>query len=237
MMTCPHCGLPLDPNYSVSYSHQYESSLPWRSQVTSSAPNFTEATRRTPTGRPSLAGDVAVPFLQALITALVVAIVAIPLTIAFGKPWWLPLVIASVVLLVVWWVLLWGGRELLWTTETIINENVPASAQRALPAPRVEVAVNQERHTELDDLPGPLPLLQKFAQGVTDDRWTFSERGAARSGYGATAFKELRDIFLQRGWATWNVPGSPQQGVNLNGKGRAISRGIAGPPSPAQDGS
>lgn len=243
MKICPHCHRPIRSRRSARPGHTFEMSAsapPWP-QADSPAPTYTEATKRSPVRAASMDSDVFVPFFQALITSVVIAILAIPLTILMAWPWQCPLLAFCLVLPLAWWGFVSDQRSTLWAVETIINEDLNGDgyigAQAALPPPRVEVEVREGPVTQLHDLPGDLDALSNFARGVIDHRWRFSERGAAASGYGATTFKELRTIFIERGWAVWNHPNYPQQGVALTRKGAEILIQLGDtPPSPTDGG-
>lgn len=234
--TCPHCGRQIELTKANTRStalamwHQrqtFESAVPAIAQA-HPAPQFSEAERRAPARAASVESDVLVPATQALITGAVSLIPGIALTIWLEMPWYSPFLIAGGVIALFWLYLLDAHRKLLWSVETIINRDIDGDGAKGNPKPaRVEVAVKAHRHTELDDLPGPVDALREFAQDVYSGRVTFSERGARKSGYGATAFKELRTTFINRGWATWNVPGEARQGVKLTAKGRAVMHGLS----------
>lgn len=226
---CPMCGRPLDPAYQVHQRSVFEAPAPWE-RSPAAPPSVTEATRKTPAGKATLDGDVMVPLFQAVITAITVSLFVIPLAMLMGWPLSLALVAFALVLMLAWLRLLVDQRSLLWSVETIIREDIDGDGhigQPQLPTPRVEVSVSDQGHIQLDDLPGPLNELRAFVKGVVEGYWTFSERGAAESGYGVTRFKELRTRFIERGWASWNNAQSPQQGVRLTRKGWAVIRGTS----------
>jgi len=109
-----------------------------------------------------------------------------------------------------------------------------AQQQRAPVAPvvRIESFVRDNGSTQprtiLDDLPGPLDKLQWFCRNILDSRATFSERAARAPdvGYTREQWATIRNVFIDRGWACWNHPGSVQQGVTLLAAGRSALRDI-----------
>lgn len=245
---CAYCGQPIQPRLPANWYYveptTYETSLGWPKQFAnengSSGPSgkYTEATRRKPTRDPNIASDVAVPAGQTLITALVVLVFTTPISIWMQWPWYGPFIVAALAFGVAWLIFVVIQNETLYTVETIINEDLDGDGQVGpppqLPAPHVTVELSDGRSKYFDELPGQLAELQYFAAGILDRRWSFSERGAAESGYGAAQFKGLREVFLARQWAMWNNPAYPQQGVALNRKGQAIiSQLAATPPTPS----
>ena len=89
---------------------------------------------------------------------------------------------------------------------------------------RVEVK-NQKGGWQFADLPGEKKCLIEFAKSVLSGR-SFSEREATRSGLTQEQFGRLRDIFVDRGWASWNHPTRKQQGITIARNGRAVLRAI-----------
>jgi len=229
---CPHCGqsIKLTKEYATAgwqLSQRFDSAVP-AIATTRPAPQVTEAERRTPARPASVESDVMVPGAQALATGVALGIIAIPVSIYFQLHWTTPLTVLAIGTAGTWMSLLGAHRKLLWTVETIINRDIDGDGATGNPKPaRVEVEVTAGRTTQLDDFPGPPEQLQKFANDVYSGRVTFSERGAGNSGYGATAFKELRKKFIARGWATWRTPGEARQGADLTAKGYAVMHGMA----------
>ena len=234
--TCPHCGQSIQLTKANTATAQamwhrrqtFESAVPAIAPA-QSGPRFSEAERRTPARAASVESDVLVPATQALITGTVSLIPGIALTIAAQWPWYSPFLIAGGVIALFWLYLLDAHRKLLWSVETIINRDVDGDGATGKPEPArtVRVEVQRQKTTEIDDLPGPADALADFAAGVLSHRYSFSERGAARAGYGATAFKQLRATFVARGWAQWRNPDAPQQGIDLRHTGAAILKQLA----------
>ena len=242
MTNCPYCDNPIALTRGAPESSfgtltpttgtrhwNFESAVPAVGAIpTAPPPVFSEARRESPARPASVESDVMVPGAQALATGAAFCVIAIPITIYFHLHWTTPLTVLAIGTAGTWMILLGAHRRLLWTVETIINRDIDGDGKTGNPKPaRVEVAIKEHRHTQMDDLPGPVDALREFAHDIHSGRVTFSERGARKSGYGATAFKELRTIFITRGWATWTVPGESRQGVKLTAKGRAVMHGLS----------
>jgi len=116
----------------------------------------------------------------------------------------------------------------------------PARTERAL---RVQVGTDDDQRRQYADLPDTRAFWD-LADAVTSDRKPFAESTASWCGMpidvpshetiDEMGFRQLRDLFLRRGWATWKNANHHQQGVQLLAAGRAVLRDVAAatPPPP-----
>lgn len=77
-----------------------------------------------------------------------------------------------------------------------------------------------------DELPGTVRQWRDLAEMVLRQHApeTFSLRTAERVGLTREQWNAARDIFIARGWAEWNHPDAPQQGVTLRLIGKRALR-------------
>jgi hypothetical protein len=205
------------------------------------------AERQSPAFLPTKESNVIVPLLEALITGAFVGIctMAIVPFIDFrfgpyiirggfwnGLGWGGALFIGASF---VQWIRLTGNyRNLLWRLETVSGVDVDNDGDIGQPAPphKVQVQVEQGSRWQFEDLPGDAHALWQFADDVTNERVSFSEAGARKSGYGAENYGRLRDVFIKRGWAGWRDVMNRQQGVELYRNGRSVLKAISSDPPP-----
>ena len=205
-------------------------------------PKFSRA-ERTYAGRAaSKEADVDVPLFQALLTGVLVGIpIGVGLTLRAHWPWYAVPIITTCVTSAMWIILLYRHQASLWVHEIIENEDKDGDGYIG-PPPRQEWRVQGEiRHEHGDrpaslslfDLPCPSPDdLRAFARGILAGRASFSELSAAKYHYGPLMWEELRDDFINRGWAFWKHPTVRQQGVGLTEAGQATISIIADAPLP-----
>jgi hypothetical protein len=99
----------------------------------------------------------------------------------------------------------------------------------------VKVEVKNKGLWQFATLPGQPAALVALAQAITTKRETFAERTATNAGMTQEEFGKLRDIFVNRGWASWNNPTVRTQGLTITFNGKAILRSIAASPLPQDD--
>jgi hypothetical protein len=202
-------------------------------------PEFKEATRDTPARPPSDEADFLVPFKRSAVTGLVFG-GAIGFGIGIKTPdvpfgediLWTGVIVLTTFGLA-WLFFMARSDSTLWIRERIINRDLDNDGH--IGAIRVEAHLHreddEEEHWDLARLPAPSwELLQEFAKDVLNEHTqiTFSERGAARYGYSQEMFRDLRDRFVEAGWARWRNPAHHEQGAALLVGGKAILRNIAG---------
>ena len=177
-----------------------------------------EYSRESPAGdQTNVEAAVHVPLRQALITAVAAGLVAAVITVAQGRPWTLPPIVAIAAFALAWWLLMLDSRRLLRTVETVTTDqssNDPLSfqievTQHSAGAPSMKFALFPKRCR-----PDHVLL---FAQAARDDRLT--PEGASLS---RRKFNAIRDIFMRRGWLEWRNPDHHSQGLQLTVAGRNV---------------
>lgn len=99
----------------------------------------------------------------------------------------------------------------------------PQIAERVI---RVEVPERggaTERRAFLPDV----PEVRQFARMAANGQ-TFSLRTAERAKVGREDWNDIRDTFLDRGWAVWRDEREKRQGLQLTHVGRAVLRYVGG---------
>ena len=109
---------------------------------------------------------------------------------------------------------------------SIIERFTSREPDTIIPQSTVRVEVKSEKAWQFADLPGTQSALIELAKSALSTK-SFSERTATRAGLTQEEFGKLRDIFIDRGWATWNHPTRKQQGVTISRNGRAVLRAIS----------
>lgn len=252
-MNCPNCGFKLDPRpgklgrLARAYGGYRQKRIttmnntamvPWQPVAAGDRISaFTEAERRTPTRPQNLESDFLTPLAQALATGCFIGIGGIYGAWLYPGVIWYHGLAAGVVAAGAHWIIAtFWNRNLLWTVERIINTDINQDGDIGQPAPsKIEVEVKEGGTRTILDLftdPNNPSIVNKFIQAVADNETAFSERGAAKVGYSAELFKELRDEFVRRGVAYWKHPTEKRQGVELSVAGRAMLRELARLPYP-----
>lgn len=193
-------------------------------------PDGAELESAAPARAADLVADVAVPFLQAVVTG---ALVGSLLTLALAElvPDYdgdLLLVWAGATLTIstlAWLFLLLDTRKLLWAIERLTGADLDGN-QVAGPVVRVEVTSG--RREVYFDLPGTPEALATLARGVlngrsfAEDSW--SGRGAP---FSRGEFRQIRDALIERGLAVWRNPQAKAQGVELTAAGKSVFQRLA----------
>ena len=179
---------------------------------------------------------VTIPFYQALISGLLAGILIAILIYAFGgsaKYILFGLLITWVVVTgIVWLILLSNWRELVWNMEAQLGMDLTGDQVIGRPGdediPIVEVWLNSTdgRQQQRAQLPASESELRQLAQGIllknllfTEDAWT--GRGKL---FSQGRFQELRQAFIEKGWASWIDPLEHRTGVQITPPGRAVLR-------------
>ncbi len=188
---------------------------------------------KTPRREPKLEGDVFVPGLQAVFTALAGGIMAALLALAFGWSWKVPVVILALALAGAW---LWRLRvvdSLLWTIETWVDQDLngdnlvgrpavaftlanPAQARQAVTAENRQAAESAER-----------VALLAFADACFVKGTSEGSHGITASGPDRDEYTKKRDALLSLGVARWKNPARPKAGW-LMAVSRQRAHGIIG---------
>lgn len=221
--------------------------MPWKSHTMKplhsgdavAAESFHESTRTTPHRAATRESDVAVPLQQAAITAGVITLPAVVLTVASGWPIHVPLVVGAASFTMSWFWLLRDSRSLLRITERIVNRDIDGDGRigdEPAESKPVRVEVREQREGGMTmrflDMPIDEAQLQTFARGLLSGQ-PFSERAWAGDGkpFSQNDFAALRDKLIETGYARWKG-GERRMGAELTAKGRAMFAGLADSPTP-----
>lgn len=178
---------------------------------------------------PSVAADVTVPFLQSVITAFMISLVATGIIWgAFGlnflKTWGITFGIG---LVIAWFWRLGVITSTLWHIEEALGRDITGDHVVGKPQPAVRIEVARENRTEYVDIEqlDDVAALRKFAiLGLTN---RFNERAVKQAfGWSREHWTEVRDDLVERRWLKWNGPEGSTQGVVLTSSGEAALREI-----------
>lgn len=178
---------------------------------------------------------VVIPLMQSFITAVLVAIVVGTVLVLLDySPWKWAFVAWAIV-----WALSWIFGVTRWDRlvkriETALSidlnlDGLIGSAPADKPGIRLVVSMDNNRRTQLVDLPVDEEKLVLLAQGLLR-KTPFTERIWSGTGrpFTQSEFDEIRSEFLSRGWGRWVNDDHPQQGVVLTPLGEAVMQELAG---------
>jgi hypothetical protein len=197
---------------------------------------YFEATRERPARALNLESDFVTPALQALTIGMFVFFLSIYAVWYFGWQWHFVCFATIAAGGIFFLASLTANRKLLWIVESIVQSDLDGNEVVGTPPTiRVETRQTDEHghHWQFADLVVDQSKLINFAKDIEAGH-SFSERTARRSGITQDELKDLRSEFIRKGWANWNNPKRPQQGVTLSRNGKAIIREIARAPSPME---
>ena len=200
------------------------------------SPSLPLAGQRSEATRPqAIESDVSVPLRQALISGGLLMLCALNEVLLFWLlPWYVGLAAIPVwlVILAIWFGLMYFNRRLLWRVESVYNVDIDGDKHVGPPEPtrvvRLELHKSDREHEQFkfEDIPIPKKSgyagLIVFAREIVRGAATFAERPATEYGYSRSEWEALRDKFRERGWAEWNHPSEPRQGVTLTDEGREV---------------
>jgi hypothetical protein len=118
--------------------------------------------------------------------------------------------------------------------ETITKTDLNHDGKVGRPEHIVKVEMKNSGKWQFATLPGQPAALVALAAAVVSGG-SFAERTATDAGLTQEQYSDLRDIFVDRGWAVWNHPTRRQQGVTLTISGKAVLRSIAASPLPQDE--
>lgn len=196
-----------------------------------------------------LVADVITPAFWAVIGGSGIGLTAIPVSVWLRLEWWWPVTIWLGSTTVLFFV---SGRNTLhdWSlvshTEELQRAEPPPAPmlQRTSRTIRAEVTDEHGQRRQFADLPDTYAFWQ-FSRAVAIDGQSFSEATAKACGIlidveswaepDQMGFRQVRDLFIARGWAAWRNPEYRNQGVILRLAGKNILRQIADSPPPQED--
>ena len=229
---CPHCGAPIQRKplalRRVPEDAGAVRQFAFGGDVASGA---TWQEHRRPARPADVASDVAAPALQAFVTGLAAAGVALLLVVGLRLPWLAVPAAGAVAFALSWLALLAEHRRALWQVERFQYE--PANAPETTPAPeparttRLAVTLGNVHHER--ELPLEPDALLRLARALAGGERPFSERELVRAGLlsGRAQYEQTRDVFLKVGWLRWRNPNDRRQGADWTAPGRAGLRALA----------
>lgn len=178
-----------------------------------------------PMRQPSVASDVMVPFLQSIITGLIVGtgITTLLWHLADAPFWGTWVIIASTSAVAAWLWRLGTVSETLWTVERIIGRDITGD----------DVVGKPEAHIVTVRGPGVSTLTPEERKRVEFIQFIRGIDATGDSTYrrwqhllGRTKYEEFRDALLKTGLAEWIDESNHQRGWRLTMPGEAIITGI-----------
>ncbi len=200
-----------------------------------------EVMRESPARRASREADVTVPFLQAVLSAAMAAVVSASvltgLSVWLSWRWWIvPVGSLSLGFLVMAWRwedLLADSRSLLRRVETIINEDLDGDGRVGEPErPEFVESVHMEVEHKGDrrggafaDLPVSRSLFVVWASSVTGGGSLAVSRWAGKSApFSRSEYDQMMEFLMRAGIVAWVNAKEPKHGRELTRPGKAALR-------------
>jgi hypothetical protein len=138
--------------------------------------------------------------------------------------------------LIAWFFFVNEWRAMVWQTENFLHRDIDGDGYQGQPAPPQTVRVEMLRdavdgpypQTQIAELPTSKEKMTDLARGVLGGT-PFSEPQWSGAGalFSRNEFRQVRDVFLSRGWVRWKDDRYPQQGLELSPAGKAVMRTFA----------
>lgn len=241
-MECPICGYKSGGGWSRCDSHVFEQvadfgpatrPAPGRSPTPAIAavPAGVTLERRRPARAADLRSDVAVPFIQAVITGLLAT--GIGGGVAVCGKWDVAAVggvVGGLVMGGAWLLLLREHRDLLWETEEITGLDLDGDGHVGAPvSTTLEITIpgDHGKQTKIADLPAAPEQLRALAQGMLRGRMAETEWYGRGKLFSKGKFYALRQELIDRGLMVWVNPKAHTQGTELTAVGRSVFRRLA----------
>jgi len=184
----------------------------------------------TPARSASIASDVVVPFLQALVTAIVTGLVSLFPVIALDLPLLTSLLAGALAMGMTWLYLLGEHRRSLWQHERFEHEPEPPVVQPQQPPEiGVKLAVDEgPGHMRFGHLPIDHATLVTLAKALEGGR-AFSVAGLTGRGklLSRGEFETLRSWLLDSDYAHWKDSENRNLGIEFTNRGAAFWRALA----------
>ena len=190
-----------------------------------------------PVALPTMEANVHVPVNQAIITGCLFAPIVI-LAVSSAARFWVPTGEAILIGGIAGGIALFGMASYQWHTKTEFYDSLLHVVETELgidldgdssigPPPVVKVEVKSEdgNRWQFADLPGSPDALREFAKyyfmgmGFTDET-------AQLAGLTQKEMRDLRESFVQKGWAGWKHASRKQQGIEVWHVGKSVLRAI-----------
>lgn len=140
-------------------------------------------------------------------------------------------------------IVMFGTAAVYWFKKTNFYDNllvqqiepyldVDLDGDGAIGPPTIKVEVKSEdgNRWQFADLPGKPEALQDFAKRVLMGQG-FTDETGAMAGLTQKEVKDLREAFVEKGWAGWKHSTRKQQGIDLRQVGKSILRAIKESPT------
>lgn len=239
MARCPHCGKRITNSQKRTPVFESSARSPLR-QTAILPPPPLEIQR--PVAMPSLESNVHVPANQAIITGCLFAPV-VGLTV-FSIAYIGRISAAESILsgFITGGITLFSTATWQWLSKTAFYDSLLQTVETAFDvdldgdgevgAIRTEVKVNNNwKYADLPCDRGKEQALIDFLEGVVAGTVTFSERGAASSGYNVDRFKKLREVFIKNRFA-YRKGKADNSPIIFTVSGNAMMRDVISNPPP-----
>jgi hypothetical protein len=238
METCPYCkqqlsiipfNSPVSTFFNRHTTFENASPTPFSMPITAQPTDYQKV---TPIARLE-PRDVTTALYDSGVSFVLVALAGGAIAYAAGLPW---LVSPAGGLTIAMWRYFGGlnlARSLLEIVETITHKDIDKDGVVGKPTV-VKVEVKNKGTWQFATLPGKPENLVALAQAITTGE-SFAERTATDKGLTQEEYSNLRDMFVDRGWAAWNHKTRRQAGVTLTVSGKSVLRSIAAAPLPQDD--
>lgn len=240
MVTCPHCGKPINEKKRLA-RRVFESSQ----KLYNVAAAATHPPASIPAHLPNRESHIFVPLIQSMVGGGFVGAITVIAVAKISQLGGMPVRAAidngctfgALAFLVVaggiwfWRVHKYDGL-LIHRIEEATGIDWNQDGQVGQPEPqtvKVEVKEENSGRWQFAELRIAQGKLKELSKAILSGQ-TFAERTATDSGLSQEEFRDLRDKFIDRGWAQWNHPTRRQQGVSLTHRGRFILQTIAHEP-------
>lgn len=237
MSRCPHCGREINDPRKRTFESSVRSHF--KNDTMALPAPLPPVTRQSTVSLPSMESHVHVPVNQALITGCLFAPVVF-LSVSSVARIWLTTgeallaggVTGGIALFLVA-ALKWQAKtafydSLLQTVETELGVDLDGDGQVGPPEiVKVEVKSEDGNRWQFADLPGKPEALREFAKRVLMGQG-FTDETGTMAGLTQKEVKDLREVFVSRGWARWKHATRKQQGVDVTRVGAEVLRAIAG---------
>ena len=185
--------------------------------TTQAAPSWPGYEVERPLAQPAVAACVTVPFLQALITAVPLAVLATwgMIELDLVQAWWPVLgIMVAGAFLVTFLIRVSDAQSTLWSVERYLSADLDGDGTVGDPEPQahiVTVGPARLQTTPEERLRREFVL---FVQGCEATEDTSMRRWESR--LGRERYQEWRDALITAGLAEWVRPGEPRQGWRLS---------------------
>lgn len=238
---CPHCKRLIPSNSQRSHTFESSARSPLRQSATPPLyPPPLDIQR--PLGLPTMESNVHVPANQAIFSGCLLA-PAVGMIASSVSYIWFTAGSALIIGGISGWITFFLVATYKWHTkmdfydsllqqiETAFDVDLDGDGNAGPPTIKVEVKSEDGNRWQFADLPGKPEALQDFAKRVLMGQGFTDETGKL-AGLTQDEVKNLREAFVEKGWAGWKHSTRKQQGIDVLHVGKSVLRAIAASPSP-----